>query len=129
MANNPWTQLKAKAAELVPPVSVMRAQATLLTEATDGIVEGHVEVDRDGPWLRLFFDAVVPALNGYRVRLATASHEQTLYPVYVGSRWVVGEGVECNTKDEFDAALSSVLGGEQIQKIVAALLAQGAGNP
>lgn len=68
--------------DLVPPVTILRAQATRLGQLTKGILEAEVTTvtgDKDFTMHRL--DLIAPALDGRRVRVLTATHREDYYPL------------------------------------------------
>ena len=65
------------------PLSILRTQASLLADKTQGVLEGAVETWSAGPDIYHRFDIVVPALGRYRYELFKVHHSPTLYPVVV----------------------------------------------
>ena len=60
---NPWEKLKLHASEVVPPIVVLREQAGLLTEATEGMIQGTVRSEQSGVHVIHTLAAVVPSMN------------------------------------------------------------------
>ena len=67
----------------VTPVSILRTQATLLSQKTQGILEGAVETGTAGLDIYHRFVIVVPLLGNYRYPLFKVRRTGELYPVYV----------------------------------------------
>src|SRR5438093_13367585 len=69
---------------LIPPVTLLRAQAARLAERTNGILEGKVESSStsDGLFLHSLI-IVAPALGNYRYELLRVNHRIQLYPLEV----------------------------------------------
>src|SRR5690606_17707243 len=68
--------------DLVPPVTILRAQANKLGQLTKGILEAEVTTvtgDEDFAVHRL--DLLAPALDDRRVRVLTATHRADYYPL------------------------------------------------
>jgi hypothetical protein len=71
-----------KVEKLMPPVTILRQQASLLGKKTKNIVQGEVEDVRSNANLFIYaFYIIVPALNNYRYRLFNISYELSLYPL------------------------------------------------
>jgi hypothetical protein len=122
---NPWERLKQKAAELIPPVVVLREQAQLLTEATEGVIQGEVETsEAGGGGLRHDLVIRVPSMNNYKVVLLYAIHPAVLYPVNVDAPSRSAPAKRCNNKDELSQGVVDILSEDASQKLVTALLAQ-----
>jgi len=123
-SKNPWEKIKHLASEIVPPVMVLREQATLLGEATGGVVQGRVESDRNSRYLTHMLQAVVPTMNYYAVNLLEIRHEATLYPVFVIAPWKTMPQVKCDNVDNLATVVADLLSSGEVQNIVASLLAQ-----
>src|ERR1017187_4945968 len=68
---------------VVTPVSILRTQAKLLGERTQGTLEGEVRTSTQGSDVYHDLNVVVPALGNYKYRLLKVHHAVTLYPVFV----------------------------------------------
>ena len=68
---------------VVTPVSILRTQAKLLGERTQGLLDGEVKTSVQGGDVYHDLNVVVPALGNYRYRLLRVHHPMTLYPVFV----------------------------------------------
>jgi hypothetical protein len=123
-APNPWEKLKQQASELVPPVAVLREQAGLLTQATEGVIQGTVESEQSGRYTELTLSAVVPAMDNYSVGLLSVRHDVLLYPATVSGSWTDKGARRCSTKEELEEHVVATLSEEGTQKVVASLFAQ-----
>ena len=128
MASNPWEKLKQHASELVAPIAVLREQAQLLSQATDGLIQGAVDSETSGKYVTVALTAYVPAMNNYSIVLLTVRHDVLLYPATVISPWADTPNRRCNSKQELEEAVVAALSDDAIQKIVASLLAQATGD-
>ena len=67
--------------ELRSPVAILREQATLLADKTEGLLVGNVRTGTAGEQLRHTFVLVAPALSHYTFDLFSFTHGPSLYPV------------------------------------------------
>jgi len=123
---NPWAQIKEKASAIVPPVTVLREQAQLLSEATNAVIQGTVIVESSGgDTVTHKLRAYVPALDNYSVDLLTVQHSMLIYPC---SLWCSFDDrrkwVECENKDQLEAAVQFALELDAVQKVVVSLMSQ-----
>lgn len=105
------------------PKSLLDEQASILTEATKGVLVGKV-VDRSSSGTFAYeFNVEVPALNHYMYTLFVAYHSIELYPVrVVSSKPPIDE--KCADANELEAILASILSSEDIKRILSRLLSQ-----
>lgn len=125
----------------VSPTAVLRAQAGLLEEVTDGILEGEGEGERKGRQIELHLDMVAPSLERYRIRLLTVRHLMDRpYPVTVesaffpapppprpaGKRNPRGDPHTRQAADHkaFLELLRSILQSDEVQKLAQSLIAR-----
>jgi hypothetical protein len=127
MSKELWANLEKLADEIVTPQTVLMKYASELTEATDGLIEGSVSVERSGNSVGWELLAVAPVLDNYSVTLLAIRHDLKVYPVEVWSSWldeVSYKAESCATKDELAAAIEKRLASAEVQKVLASLLAQ-----
>ena len=68
--------------DLVPPLIILRAQATRLGQLTKGILEAEVTtVTGEDDFVVHRLDLLAPSLEDRRVRILTATHRSDYYPV------------------------------------------------
>ena len=109
--------------KLRTPATILREQASALTEQTKGTLVGIAEAHPDGGSLRLNLDVSVPSLNSYRYRILTYTQPIELYPGLLSyGRAVTKVGDEAEFEKEMKAILSSV----QVKQILTSLLSQAA---
>jgi len=130
----------------VSPASILRHQASILSEKTRGMLEGDVTTKSERTAIIHSFYVVAPALDNYRYELFRIAHPVTLYPIRVlagpnshetisvdASAAVASDfdGIgtyernrELPTEKEFLEWLRSAFTAEQTKKVIDALLAQ-----
>jgi UDP-2,3-diacylglucosamine pyrophosphatase LpxH len=138
---------------LVPPVAILREQASLLGEKTKGMVEGEVTTTKIPPSAHLSknastvflsegnrydipksfalkeptlvhsFYVKVPALDNYRYLLLTVLHGPELYPLAL-SYLITDEAVEARSYDEFVQLLRGLLSRDETVRLIQSLVAQ-----
>ena len=118
--------------DLVPPVTILREQATILGHKTKNILEGYVLTSttnniafstggkiRGTDGFTHEFRLKAKALNDYTYSLFTAMHSITLYPVIVRTDTFY----ECGNQAEFEEALRHVFASDETKRVIQALLA------
>ncbi|MCB9541687.1 MAG: hypothetical protein H6703_04460 [Myxococcales bacterium] len=100
--------------------ALLREQAELLAEKTDGQLIGLVEiVAAPGRTFRARFIITVPALNGYRYELFQVTQRQLEdFPVEITQG---DAALTCNDEDDFAGALAAVLRSDATQKALTRL--------
>ena len=148
--SNLWPTIQV---DILSPTAIMRKQASLLTQNTQGILEGEVENRSDSDsneFVRAAFVIVAPALERYRCELFTIFHVATEpYPVTVFAEGLfielnrVGKSsliqpvapdhetdfedqveVVASSQDEFVEVLRLILRARRTQGIVQSLIAR-----
>jgi hypothetical protein len=117
----------------VPPITILKQQASLLGKRTNNMVEGEVETKTEDfqRFLRHILYLVAPALNFYRYPLLEVEHHAaSMYPATIKVVWLEKQGpealLEIQTADEqaFKEGLRRVFADEETKKVIGALLAQ-----
>jgi len=106
------------------PLTILREQATALTEQTNGLLVGQVETKQqtDGN-LSVQLEATVPALNDYRVRILNYEQPIGLYPGRLsGTGMTVYETID--NEDDFVIVVKKVLSSQAIKNILTSLMSQ-----
>jgi hypothetical protein len=106
------------------PLSILREQATALTEQTNGLLVGQVEVTQqaDGN-LVINLDIVVPGLNDYRARILSYQQPISLYPGRLSGMGVLGTDL-VNTEEQFLGSVRKVLSSQHIKNVPTSLISQ-----
>lgn len=119
--NDLWGDLQINVERV--PLTVFREQATLLTEKTNGILQGIVDTETQYYRLHVSFVIQVPALDDYRVLIARGKHSiESPYPVEVASR--KEDWQTCADEPALAEVLGTILRSADVRKIVSALVSQ-----
>jgi hypothetical protein len=137
--DNLWPEEIASPTEEVPPITILKQQASLLGQMTRNIVEAEVETastDIEGV-LRHTLYLVAPALNFYRYPLLDVEHKITsMYPARIKVRSAEKQQKDirddiwdfqkspADNEEEFKDKLKSVFADEETKRIIGVLLAQ-----
>lgn len=105
------------------PLSIVREQGDLLTQATQGILQGHVTVDSQGDIISFSFFIIATRLNQYKYEVLKLEHGIKIYPVSVYSS-IVGKWAECNDEASFLAKIKSILSSSETRSVIESLLSQ-----
>lgn len=119
---NLWGELPL--AEVIrTPATILREQATLLTEMTNGVLEGEVASGRTRNKLYHRLNIIAPSLDGYSYSILYVTHNVITYPCTV-----LGEADntidECDSEQGFVSVVEKILSSATVHKAVSALLAQ-----
>jgi hypothetical protein len=98
------------------PFVILKEQAELLTEKTNGLLVGEVTQD---DFLYLF-NIIVPTLNNYSYNLLRVSSDIDIYPLLLSGE---AASVECSDEDQFKEELGKILKSGETKKIIGKLLA------
>jgi hypothetical protein len=106
------------------PLTILREQATALTEQTNGLIVGQVETKQQtDEKLSIQLEATVPALNDYRLRILNYEQPIGLYPGRL-----TGIGISffetVNNEDEFVIDVKKALSSQAIKNILTSLMSQ-----
>lgn len=110
------------------PATILREQATQLTELTKGLLEGEVTSGKieNNPRMPLFhrLSIIAPAMDNYKYIVMDIYHNIIFYPVLVVDMAVHANNTECENELEFLSAIEKILSSASVHKAVAALLSQ-----
>ena len=107
------------------PLSIVREQGELLTQATQGILEGYVKIESQAENIRFSFSIIATRLNQYRYEVLKVSHPVTIYPVVVLNTverkrsWE-----ECLSEEIFLSKIKSILSSSEMRRVIESLLSQ-----
>jgi hypothetical protein len=117
-----WGQFP-KAAQVKSPSFILEQQANVLTQRTNGLLQGQVSLSRHTPGRGSFYISLLilaPSLDNYIYEVLSVIHEIPFYPATI----LAEEGeVKCNDEEAFEKAVGAVLQSERIRKVVSGLLA------
>jgi hypothetical protein len=123
--------------DVLPPLALLRTQASLLNKITKGILEAEVTTatNHESEAVQHQLDLIAPALDGYRYRLLTAKHQKDLlYPVTVEAACFppvedeyIGEDSysrQADTQQEFMKLVGQVLRSGEVRSVIQSLIAR-----
>lgn len=127
--DNLWPEEIASVTDELPPITILRQQASLLGQMTRNIIEAEVETTATNieGVLRHTLYLVAPALDFYRCPLLDVEHKVTsMYPATVKMLISDIKQKKIPARDEkvFKDALKRVFADEETKKMIGALLAQ-----
>lgn len=107
------------------PYVVLKEQASLLTEATNGLLVGKVsqKAAPDNSGLISTLEIIVPTLNNYSISILSIERSIMLYPSKVIDI-IKDYSKECQTKEELERALAEILSSQSVKRIISGLLAE-----
>lgn len=108
------------ATSIVPPVSILREQAAILSRKTKQLLRARVETASEGQLIRHVFVISAPAID-YNLELFHMSHEITLYPIDL---YWAGKYDKIEDEAQLIEALKKIFGASDTKKLVHSLLAQ-----
>ena len=128
MTEDLWPEIKGSATS--PPMEILNVQASKLAEKTSHRLEAEVKTSVYGQTIKIDFSIVAPALDHYKYKLFTVSHEAMGYPLRIEgfklddspSRSSVF-GLKADGPDQFKDLLRRILNHEDTKNILASLLA------
>lgn len=113
------------------PVAILREQAALLREHSQGLLRGEVTSSAlgDAGYMVHHFDIVVPSLRDYRYTLFRVRHGAKPYPAAIecGGDEEVQEADADNAGD-FRALVGATLNSDRTRRIIRTLMTQAAGD-
>ena len=118
---NLWGELP-EAADIRSPITILREQASLLTQMTKGTLDGEVSLRNfDGIFVaRLAIR--VPALDNYAFTVLRAQYSIELYPVTVTESTGDAPIYDCNDEESFQTTLAQILSSERINNVIGNLI-------
>jgi len=135
--------------KLIPPVTILRQQASMLGQLTSNRVLGDVKArDEEGDVFTYDFYIVAPSLNNYRYKLLTISHSVDLYPVIIKVEESIykeipqfdnkvastvfekkiGMSLQLDSEPKFIEALRAIFNSSKAKRVISALLVQSIDN-
>ena len=128
-ARNPWQKLKDQAQKIRTPHQILLEQASLLDEATGGVLRADVSIKAAPHEVAMVeFSVYVPTLNNYTVRLFKVMHPVIQYPATLHGDWGGQQPLKYNSHQELEDAVIGYLETPDLQNVVASLLAQTTAN-
>jgi len=118
--------------EIVTPLAILKPQAEVLKDITNGILLGEVSVSQDAEQKKTYLtlDIIAPELGNYRQQVLRVSHEAgRSYPAYVEAE-CIGLGEEVNqtnraaTDHDLYNLVAKVLQSDAVKSLAASLIAR-----
>lgn len=126
-SKNLWGDLTS-AVPVRTPTTILKEQATALTEMTKGTVFGKVKVSTStGGGFEILLYIIAPAINNYTFEVVFVEHGIELYPAKVVPAWdryTSAKQVKCKNEDELTDALGRILGSDQVTRVIMSLISQ-----
>ena len=122
MVKNLWGDLSSLA-EVRSPKMILQEQASLLTDATKGVLVGVVALYARSPDFHYTLDIIVPALNNYKYQIFEVFHPLAIYPIRLScERPRVDE--ELGSEEDFEKAVERVLSSNEVRDVLSMLKSQ-----
>jgi hypothetical protein len=126
-SKNLWGDVTS-AAPVRTPTTILKEQATALTEMTKGTLFGKVNVSTDlEGGFEILLSIIAPAINNYTFEVVLVEHGIELYPAKMVAAWdrfKPGKEVKCKNEDELTDALGRILGSDQVTRVIMSLISQ-----
>lgn len=105
----------------IPPITILKEQAAALGRKTQQLVIAEIETTPFNSSIQQTMILIAPALDNYRYKLFTTTHDIELYPTRTSFGGVYYEAKDA---EEFRSDLRIILADPSTQRIVKSLLAQ-----
>lgn len=131
-ANDLWPDFAPAEGEL-PPITILKEQASVLGLKLKNLIEAEVETGTADyqRFLRHTLVLIAPVLNFYRYKLLEVEHSATeMYPATIKASSddpANPTNINADNQDEFKAALKNVFASAQTKRVIENLLAQSLG--
>ncbi len=106
------------------PYTILKEQASLLTQKTNGLLIGEVSRDqaRNTQQFATTLWIKAPSLNNYIYSIVSVKHSIQLYPVYIIAE--TNPQINCSSEEEFEQALGKILSSPEVKRVISSLLAE-----
>ena len=122
MVKNLWGDLSSLE-KVRTPKTILEEQASLLTDATGGMLVGEVKDESLFGGFKYSLEVIVPALNRYSYTILTVDYPVDVYPVTLkASRPVVWD--QCGNEEELVTGIEKILSSREIRSALATLKSQ-----
>ena len=127
-AENLWGEIPTQS-DVRAPVVILREQASKLSELTNMLLLGNVEVARQYDEIVITLSIIAPSLQTYTYEVLRVVHGALMYPVKVFDvNNVLGrnayQGIECDNEADFKVTVTEILRSDKVRQVIASLLAQ-----
>lgn len=102
------------------PLVILKEQAELLQEKTDGLLVGQINQHQKGTKFQYSLSIVAPTLNNYTYHLLTVTHDIGFYPLRLINNQ--NKPQQCPDEEEFKEGLRTIFTTQDIQNVISKLL-------
>ena len=120
---NLWGELP-EAANIRSPATILREQASLLTQMTKGTLDGQVSLKGSDGIFVAHLAIMAPALDNYVFTVLRAQYPMEMYPVTVAEFTGASLRYRCKDEENFQDALAKVLSSDRIKRVIGHLLSK-----
>ena len=106
------------------PLSIVREQGELLSQATQGILLGDVKIASQGGKIHFTLFIMAMQLNQYKCEILKVQHGIKIYPVQVYNSRATAKWKLCKTESSFVTEIKSILSSPETRDIIESLLSQ-----
>lgn len=123
-----WPEFEVE--EIIPPVNILKEQASYLAEQTKNVLTADVITSTGNaptgqPVFYNYLNITAPALDNYSFTLLRVDHGIYLFPINVRYQLSPALGLaKCDDIESFIKALQDAFQHEATKKIISALIAQ-----
>lgn len=107
--------------DFVPPISILREQATALGAKTRNIVGAEVITTAESGKFHHHFYVKSVAAGDYRYLLFSVEQEATPYPLRIN--WAGGKSEQCDSEQDFLQMLKAIFSEEHTKQVIQSLIA------
>jgi hypothetical protein len=105
------------------PLTILREQASALSDATNGYLYGNAELTTSGDTFHVDLSIVAPSLDNYTFIVLSVTYNVYLYPVEIYFH-ATTRVERANNESEFEDILKKLLAAPEIQKVIVGLISQ-----
>lgn len=104
------------------PLVILKEQAELLQEKTDGLLVGHIKPHENNLQFRYDFAIIAPTLNNYLYDMLIIIHEIGFYPVTIHDPQRHMSPKECANEEEYKQGLRDFFTSENTKNVISKLI-------
>lgn len=120
---NLWGELP-NAETIRTPYTILKEQASILSELTNGLLLGEVVVNHQKDKLFVITLRIkAPSLNNYTYSVVEVQQPIQLYPVAI-INLLENNMTKYSSEEEFENALGEILSSQEVKRVISGLLAQ-----
>jgi hypothetical protein len=108
----------------VPPVAILRKQASALYRKTNYVLSAQVETHNSGSTIYHLLYVIAAPLDNYKYEILRVSHEPVFYPLHIRCDDANLYDKLIKTEQEFTSILRTIFASEKVKRVINSLLAQ-----